>query len=145
MKALTLTQPWASLVALQEKKIETRSWYTGYRGELIIHAAKGFPSDCKELCGDEPFRTALRGQTWNQLPLSRGLCVVRLLGCIRTTDMYKAAIIQGRNLSLQELDFGNFEQGRFAWLLEYVRPLNQTQPVRGSLGLWEYPSGLVRL
>lgn len=34
MKALTLWQPWASLVALSEKTIETRCWSTKYRGEL---------------------------------------------------------------------------------------------------------------
>lgn len=43
MKALTLTQPWASLVALGEKRIETRSWGTSYRGELAIHAAASIP------------------------------------------------------------------------------------------------------
>lgn len=32
MKALTLTQPWATLVAIQAKRIETRSWGTDYRG-----------------------------------------------------------------------------------------------------------------
>ena len=45
MKALTLTQPWASLVACGAKTIETRSWRTPYRGPVAIHAAKGFPAD----------------------------------------------------------------------------------------------------
>ncbi len=40
MKVLTLHQPWASLVALGVKTIETRSWSTQYRGPLAIHAAK---------------------------------------------------------------------------------------------------------
>lgn len=40
MKALTLTQPWASLVELGEKWIETRSWRTGHRGPIAIHAGK---------------------------------------------------------------------------------------------------------
>lgn len=39
MKALTLYQPWAQLVALGVKSIETRSWSTSYRGPLAIHAA----------------------------------------------------------------------------------------------------------
>jgi hypothetical protein len=38
-RALTLWQPWASLVALGFKRIETRGWSTGYRGPLVIHAA----------------------------------------------------------------------------------------------------------
>ena len=36
MKALTVYQPWASLIALGEKKIETRSWPTNYRGPLAL-------------------------------------------------------------------------------------------------------------
>jgi len=34
MKALTLYQPFASLVALGLKQVETRSWRTSYRGPL---------------------------------------------------------------------------------------------------------------
>ena len=43
MKALTLHQPWATLVAVGEKRIETRSWSTDYRGPLAIHAGKARP------------------------------------------------------------------------------------------------------
>lgn len=43
MKALTLWQPWASLIALGVKTIETRSWSTSYRGPLAIHAAAKRP------------------------------------------------------------------------------------------------------
>lgn len=34
MRGLSLTQPWATLVAIGAKKIETRSWTTTYRGAL---------------------------------------------------------------------------------------------------------------
>lgn len=44
MKTITLHQPWASLVALGVKTIETRSWSTTYRGPLAIHAAQRDPS-----------------------------------------------------------------------------------------------------
>ena len=40
IKALTLWQPWASLIAWGEKQYETRSWSTEYRGLLAIHASK---------------------------------------------------------------------------------------------------------
>lgn len=41
MLGLTLTQPFASLVALGAKRVVTRDWGTDYRGALAIHAAKG--------------------------------------------------------------------------------------------------------
>lgn len=48
MKAITLTQPWASLVACGAKKIETRSWRTHHRGWIAIHAAKGWTGEDRE-------------------------------------------------------------------------------------------------
>lgn len=38
MKALSLMEPWAALIAAGVKSIETRSWRTAYRGPLYIHA-----------------------------------------------------------------------------------------------------------
>ena len=41
MKVLSLLQPWATLVVMGIKQIETRSWSTAHRGTLLIHASKG--------------------------------------------------------------------------------------------------------
>lgn len=40
MKVLSLTEPYATLIKEEYKKIETRSWMTSYRGEVYIHASK---------------------------------------------------------------------------------------------------------
>lgn len=42
MKAISIKQPWASLIIEGIKDIENRSWYTHYRGRLYIHASKGY-------------------------------------------------------------------------------------------------------
>ncbi len=60
MKALTLYQPWATLVALGAKRIETRSWTTKYRGPLAIHVSKRKNID-DLMCFHEPFASALEG------------------------------------------------------------------------------------
>lgn len=39
MKALTLREPWGSLIVLGKKTIETRVWSTAYRGPLILTAS----------------------------------------------------------------------------------------------------------
>lgn len=44
MKALTVRQPWASLIALGIKTIETRSWRTDHRGPIIVHAGAAKPT-----------------------------------------------------------------------------------------------------
>lgn len=41
MKALSLRQPWCELVVSGAKPIENRRWNTRFRGEFLIHAAKG--------------------------------------------------------------------------------------------------------
>ncbi|MFA6927000.1 MAG: ASCH domain-containing protein [Bacteroidales bacterium] len=40
MKALSVRQPWASLIAIGRKTIEVRTWRTNYRGPLVICASK---------------------------------------------------------------------------------------------------------
>jgi hypothetical protein len=40
MKAISLKQPWANLVASGKKTIETRKWATKYRGDLVICSSK---------------------------------------------------------------------------------------------------------
>jgi hypothetical protein len=138
MKAVTLTQPWASLVALKKKRVETRSWYTAYRGELVIHAAKGFPKWAQECCYELPFLTALDHKMPLELPRSVGLCIVRLVACVKTTELHKLKAI-GFSLDVSEIRFGNFDPGRFAWALEYVRPIDPPIHAQGSLGLWNWP------
>ncbi len=40
MKALSVKQPWANMIASGEKTIETRVWCTEYRGDLLIVSSK---------------------------------------------------------------------------------------------------------
>ena len=67
IKAISLWQPWASLIALGGKKIETRSWPTKYRGPLAIHASKNQPPYAQTLADvDKTFNQALTGKKdWN--------------------------------------------------------------------------------
>jgi len=142
MKALTLTQPWASLVDLQKKKLETRSWYTSYRGELLIHAAKGYPVWARNLAWQPHFRKALGPLSdMEALPTAQALCIVNLVACVPTTALHKLQAINF-SASAEEIPFGDFAEGRFAWALEYVRHLDPPVPMRGALGLWKLPEGV---
>jgi hypothetical protein len=137
MKALTLTQPWATLVAIRAKKIETRSWGTGYRGPLAIHAAKGFPREARGICAAEPFRFVLQthfGPEFypNDLPLGCIVAITSVTGCKKMTSEWIAELTE------LERAFGLYEPGRFGWLLGSVEPLIEPAPVKGALGLWEW-------
>jgi activating signal cointegrator 1 len=80
VKALTMTQPWATLVAIGANVIETRDWPTKHRGPFAIHAAKGFPPDARALCRTRPFRDALAAggyESSDALPLGAVVALVR--------------------------------------------------------------------
>lgn len=40
MKAISIKEPWASMIAYGYKTIETRNWNTNYRGEILICSSK---------------------------------------------------------------------------------------------------------
>lgn len=148
MKALTLTQPWATLVAIGGKRIETRSWKTDYRGPLAIHAAKGWTKEVVDLAmRREPFRSVLTAAGYPLFSLLPRGCVVatcELVDC-RTTDLLTdrtAAYTDGPGRSWplddQERAFGDFTPGRYAWLLANVQPLPKPVPARGALSLRDW-------
>ena len=130
MKALSLTQPWATLVATGAKRIETRSWSTKYTGRIAIHASKGFPRWAKETCFEEPF-ISLLGPHRELLPRGAVIATATLMGCRRTEDV-------AHQLDKQELALGDYSEGRFAWFLGDVEPIVIPIPARGALGLWEW-------
>ena len=144
MKALTLWQPWASLVACGAKKFETRNWRTSYRGPLAIHAAKRrlkerHMSEMRDILawavgilrenGSDQFYAddVLEG-----LPYGCILAVCEL-GAVTTTGY------QVPNLHPDERLFGDWSIGRFAWPLLNVEQLARPVPWRGRQGLWNLP------
>lgn len=169
MKVLTLTQPWATLVAIGAKRIETRSWGTAYRGQIAIHAAKGFPADARDFVYAKIVREFLAPHfrfedsipVDKQLPLGCVLATARLVNCVQTElcdrcdgcGWYEGgAVLQthcqdcggcggrprGVKLTDREAAFGNYEERRFAWILEDVVALPEPVPAKGALGLWEW-------
>ena len=55
MKALSIRQPWASLIASGKKTVETRTWETKYRGPILICAGKTwFVKACADHLGQGP-------------------------------------------------------------------------------------------
>lgn len=136
---LTLTQPWATLVAIGAKRIETRSWSTPYRGPLAIHAAKGWSRYDTLLCFDEPFRSALVAggiTTPGDLPLGAVVATCRLVACVPTTGIERTPAVDW--ISDAEMELGDLSDGRYAWLLADVVALPEPIPARGSLGLWRW-------
>lgn len=129
MKCLSLTQPYASLIALGHKRVETRDWRVSYRGPIAIHASKGFPKWAQEFAMEQWSHGLLPGPLG--LPLGAVVATANLVR-IEKTEVLSTA------LSDKELYFGDYGPCRYGWMLEDVKPLPVPIPARGMLGLWEW-------
>lgn len=144
MKALSLTQPWATLIAIGAKRIETRRWSTNHRGRIAIHASKGFPRSCREFAYDDPAGAVLNaagislGGDCAALP--RGAIVATaIIDQVWPTSGFWSRGSVKRIAAEHEYEFGDYEIGRFGWLLVDVRALQTSIPCKGALGLWTVP------
>lgn len=133
MLAITLHQPWASLVAIGAKEFETRSWRTMHRGQLAIHAA--LTTDHFNLTRqNKSMQAALLEAGYlitEQIPLGAVIAVVELVNCFPVEEVWG-------QISDEEADFGDFSAGRYAWELRLIREVKPYVPARGRQGLWHW-------
>lgn len=120
MRALSIQQPWASLIACGRKRFEIRSWTTDYRGPLLVCAGRSWHKLGVELHG-------ARGE--------RGvaICVVTLADVrpMRPQDRVGAGLPPDYPID-----------GLYSWVLEEPRKV-EAVPVKGRLGLFTPPPTVV--
>ena len=119
MKALTIHEPWSTLIMLGVKRIENRSWSTPYRGRLVIHSARTVRKDI--------------AATYNvEDAISPGYA----LGTVVLTGIYTQDDVLDH---VDKPQFDEFGSGPFYWLLEYADPFSEPIPISGQQGLWNWP------
>lgn len=137
MLALSIRQPWASLILKAGKDIENRNWPTAYRGRILIHAAKGMTraehEDAIEFAvraitvaaerRNDPAakRVTLRqlGFAFDDLPRGGIVGSVEIAGCVR--DSVSPWFV-----------------GTYGFVLRDPQPLPFT-PWKGQLGFFDVP------
>jgi len=138
LRVISLWQPWASLIISGNKAIETRGWAApaGIIGKRIAIAATKALKGEQLAAVDEPyFKTMyerLGATPLRELPRGAILGTAELVACEPITPE-----LVGR-LTPQELIFGWFELGRFAWHLRDPRPFASPVPAKGYQGLWNW-------
>lgn len=138
MKALSIRQPWASLVVHGCKRIETRSWQTLYRGPLAIHAAGRRSRAERDRCREQPFARALAAAGIagpGALPAGAVVGIVTLCDCVPVSDI-------ADQLDAPERCLGDYGAGHYAWLLGDPIALAVPLPCAGQLGLFHLPAAL---
>lgn len=176
MKAITVRQPYASLIAAGVKTIETRPRSTSYRGRIAIHAAASVPAAVRrslrtgrrEASGrpinefeDVLGRYRLDGESRGvsrALPLGAVVASAVLTDCVpiedldgdifecptldygkvlyvRSTDDEYALVVDRHAVEPQldvdvsdQLPYGDFSPGRWALLLDDVKPTTERCP-----------------
>jgi ASCH domain len=110
VKALTIRQPWASLIIAGEKDVENRTWRTSYRGPLVIHAGSAVDREGMGQYGE-----------WLEA-YPQGV----VLGTVDLVDIVEDS------MSWWALD------GQWHWLLAHSKPRRRPRRVNGRQGLWNY-------
>ena len=109
MKALSIKQPWAEAIARGLKTIETRTWQTSYRGDLLICSSKK-PDQSFDLTGEE-------------LLYGFAICVVELY------DIEKMKSEHEKNAMC------DIYPDAFSWHLRNLRTIKPF-PVKGQMGIF---------
>lgn len=153
--AITIHQPWATLIALGAKRFETRSWQTQMRGTLAIHAGRATESldqlddylqDARAWTNEQWRSAVLAGgmgryayhaakvlTTHNivrasQFPRGSVVCLCELVACHPVETL--------SDLSNQERAFGDYSPGRYAWELQLIQLFQPPVWARGAQGVW---------
>ena len=119
MKALTVKWPWAWAIIHAGKDVENRSWHTGYRGSLAIHA--GLSVTRTYHAWTQVWMAAIGVEAPEMPELPRGCVVgtVDLVDCVRDSGSRWAM------------------PGQWHWVLRNPQPC-KPRFVRGALGLWTW-------
>lgn len=117
MKALSVKQPYASLIVEGEKTIEVRSWKTDYRGDILIISSA---------------RPAYKHE-FDDMPNGVLVGVVELVDIVPLQKKHLYDAYMDEDLNDADL------VGQFAWILKNPRIYDSHLPVKGKLKLFEVP------
>jgi hypothetical protein len=128
MKALTICQPYAELIACGKKRVENREWQTRYRGPLLIHAGKS--------------RSWLGGQSEDELEEEFGRRV-EFGAIVARANLVACLHIDGIDTGKHDKEFpwlktDGHANGTWCWVLADVVRIEPGIPWSGAQGLWEY-------
>lgn len=143
MKAVTVNQPWAALLAAGATHYSVRTWHTAYRGPLAVHAGRTLGEEAIDLCLHEEMRPLLAEAGYEyivQLPLQALVATAELVACVRLDETgHQDLDPADPALRLEPVP----PQG-WVWVFANARPLARPVRCRGRPGLFLVPEEAVR-
>jgi hypothetical protein len=125
VKAITIQQPYAHLIATGDKHVENRTWFTDHRGWLGIHAGKG--RGYLDTEDEERYPTMVFGAL---------VAIGWLWDCVHVDRIPE--LVRGRPKAAWLLSHKHVE-GPYCWILPTVYPLVEPVPLRGQRRLFDVP------
>ena len=128
-EAITIHQPYASLIASGDKWVENRDWYVSHRGPIWIHA------------GLQP--RYLTKEELKAYPTGCVLCLADLVECVELAKVHEGDLQERMKLlgvGVKPDDFLAHEhtEGPFCCILQDVRRLREPCPARGMQRIWNW-------
>lgn len=125
MKALTIKQPWATLIAEGYKEYEFRIWNTKFRGELLIHAGKGIDKEAMQRFKEYKL----------EYPKGCIIAKVKMTDCVKVDEKLRRELNKKNELVYKGIQDRNWNG--YGFKLENI---NKIEPIKvnGKLGLWNY-------
>jgi hypothetical protein len=140
MKALSIKQPWADLIASGAKDIENRSWRTHFRGRVYIHASAKMAD---YVFTSEQVKILVKSRlSKHDLTFSAIIGEVDIVDCVINHQSIWAEHM--RYFTCEETGINILYKGQdYIWNWVLANPVKYDQPimnVKGSLGFWNYES-----
>lgn len=132
-KALTVKQPWASLLVAGLKTIENRSWTTNYRGPLAIHAGQGIERNARAMIEKSAGRELTEHEV-ERYHLNDRQPAGFVLGLVNVVDVVPVE-------QVTELRHQRWKIGPYCWLVEPLQQFRLQElgwRTPGKLGLWNW-------
>lgn len=129
MKAISIKQPWASLIVNGYKEYEFRSWNTKFRGKVYIHASKEVEKESLQ-------RFEQLGLNY---PTGQIIGSAVITNCIPITKEFETALIEENPLV-----YGARENRTgYAFQMESIQKFEHPVPMKGMLGFWNVAEELL--
>ena len=138
MKAITIIEPWATLLVVGEKQYETRDWKCDYRGLMAIHSGMKIISEYYYSLG---VIECMENSEVTQGILKRHRGNVIAIATLKDIHSMTDEFINEQTET--EQDLGLWKIGRYAWEFTDIKPLPKPIPVRGMPGLWNISDELI--
>ena len=151
MYAISIWQPWASLIAEGVKVQETRSWAAPQHligKRIAIHAAKRklTKAELRELPGMIHHDISARyGRFWEEdVPYGAIIATAELFGVAKITGESKGWGLEGWRIDKASAVtifgdiYGDYSIGRYVWGLQHITKKRDPVPERGQQGFWNW-------